>query len=608
MILISGAEALRGFRQWLTGRYGLDLLQECGGRVLVQLPVGVGKSRWIDAITVEAVESRAYDLVVVLCPTRRLIEERAPLRNPPAGIKVVNIRPRPFTRCGKKRDAQWKRFESADLGALGRLEICSACPRLKGCFWPKQYGKALRGAGVVYATQTHLTASPGFLARLQAWASADRVLTLLDEASFVGKSLEEAIDTVELHQFTDVLHQSQPGHGEAENHRKWLQFMETLMEASTTDLQAATWCAPPISLQWAVQIQKTGMQLYGEAFHFLGYRVAQLMYSPVESRWRAANGDLQFSVRPYLGDTMIFSGTADPKFTRHRLGKELASPFEDYRFTHPQTRWYNLASPIGSRKYFVRHAPQILDFFAGLILRRLAEGKRVLLVTKKCFRMLCADGLAKRFADRDMDLRIVMGGWSPEQLTDSRVVPLISFGMIGTNLFEEFDTAYCLSGFYVNELAVNHCLQDLTRQDLRLPIQIQTRGMPKRRQASVLDPDHRYYDIAWLVQPALEFQEHHVVTQAVGRVRPFTLPREVITFQMGQLPGVHYDAEFNTLAEARRFFGIASRREQQTAELEAQIACLRRSGNTQADVARLLGVSERAVRKYDRKENRQKSI
>jgi hypothetical protein len=608
MKLISGDEALQDFRQLLTGRYGLDLLQECEGRVLVQLPVGVGKSRWIDAITVEAVERSAYDLVVVLCPTRRLIEERGPLRNPPPGVKVVNIRPRPSRRCGRKRDAEWKQLESADLGALGRVEICSDCPRLKGCFWPRQYGMALRDAGIIYAAQAHLARSPGFLAQLKAWAGADRMLTLLDEASFIGTSLEQVLCAAELHQFVDVLRQSDPGRRGAKNHLKWVRLAEMLLEASTTDLQMASWRAPPITPQWAVRIQKTGVRLYGEAFRFLGYRIAQLCHAPMESRWRAENGDLQFSARPYLGDTMIFSGTVDPVFTRYRLGKELASPFEGYRFIHPQTRWCNLASPIGSRKYFVRHSPQILDFFAELIVRRVAEGKRVLLVTKKCFRTLCANGLAERFANREIDLRIVVGGWSLEQLTDSRVVPLITFGMIGTNLFEGFDAAYCLSGFYVNEHVVNRCLQDLTRQDLRLPIQVQTQGMPKWRQASVLDPDHRYYDVAWLVQPALEFQEHHVVTQAVGRVRPFTLPREVFTFQMGQLPGVQYDAEFTTLAEARRFFGIASRRVQQKAELEAQIAFLRGSGKTQADVARLLGVSERTVRNYERKEDRQNSI
>jgi hypothetical protein len=54
----------------------------------------------------------------------------------------------------------------------------------------------------------------------------------------------------------------------------------------------------------------------------------------------------------------------------------------------------------------------------------------------------------------------------------------------------------------------------------------------------VANPAHQDYDIARLAQPTLEFKEHGVVVQAVGRVRPFTRPREVITFQMAELPGV----------------------------------------------------------------------
>ena len=45
---ISGEVALAEFRARLTGRYGLELLQQHGAHVLVQLPVGVGKSRWLD--------------------------------------------------------------------------------------------------------------------------------------------------------------------------------------------------------------------------------------------------------------------------------------------------------------------------------------------------------------------------------------------------------------------------------------------------------------------------------------------------------------------------------------------------------------------------------
>jgi hypothetical protein len=168
--LISGEAALAEFRGGLTGRRGLELVREAGGRLLVQLPVGVGKSVLLDAMTLEAADSGAYDLVVVLCPTRRLIRERSPLRDRRHGLRVVNLRPRPARRCGPERDALWRQYEAADLGALGRRDVCGTCPRRAGCFWPEQYGRRLRGARVVYAAQAHLARSPAFLPAVASWA------------------------------------------------------------------------------------------------------------------------------------------------------------------------------------------------------------------------------------------------------------------------------------------------------------------------------------------------------------------------------------------------------------------------------------------------------
>ena len=59
-----------------------------------------------------------------------------------------------------------------------------------------------------------------------------------------------------------------------------------------------------------------------------------------------------------------------------------------------------------------------------------------------------------------------------------------------------------------------------------------------------------------LAQYALDQQELDVVLQAVGRVRPYTRPREVITFQCAAHPQLDYDREFNSIEEARQFFGI----------------------------------------------------
>jgi hypothetical protein len=602
--IIRGEEALAEFRRGLTGRRGLELLHESDGRLLISLTVGVGKSDWMDKITEVALEQ--YGVVIVFCPTRRLINERRFVVSPPADRKVVNLRPRPSRSCGPERDAAWRRYEARGLAALGRAEICDRCPVRQRCYWPDQYGKALEGARVIYATQAQLTRAPGIIETLRHRAGAEESLTLLDEADVIARPARSVITRRDLRLFHEALEATTFDEEQlAKFNRRWLSLVETLLDASTTDLQDGNWLFPHVRAEWAVLVQRTGVERFGEDFHFPGFALNHLARSTIETRRRGEHGEIEFANRLIVGYVIIFSGTTDTDFARYRLGVDLACPFADHRFSHPGSRFFNLASSIGTRSHFPRNARQVLDFFALLVARRASVGKRVLLVAKKRLVALCATGMDERFSELGVDLRVQAGGWAPESLKDPRVIPLITYGWIGSNVFEDFDAVYCLGGYYVNESVVNECLQDLVRPDLQLPIMVETVGVPKRRRARVVDPDHRDYDVARLVQSALEVREASVVVQAVGRVRPFTRPREVITFQMGQLPGVTYDAEFTSLAAARRYFAIPAGRDRRNADRAARIAALRRAGYTQAETARRLGISERTVRTYERSRDRQ---
>ena len=213
-----------------------------------------------------------------------------------------------------------------------------------------------------------------------------------------------------------------------------------------------------------------------------------------------------------------------------------------------------------------------------------------------------------RFSEMRTQLHVVTNELSESIIQDTQAVPMISYGAIGTNMFEHFDVALCLTGYYVTEQIVSSCLQDLTRGDLRIPIKITIAGDPKRRRASVVNPDHRFCDLAPLTQPTLEFKEGGVVLQAVGRVRPFSRPREIWTFQMGCLPGVKFDHEFRSLAEARKFLSIPTRREREQMVLASRISDLRRQGHSQAQTAELVGKTVKTIRNYERKENRKSTM
>ncbi|MDF5452166.1 helix-turn-helix domain-containing protein, partial [Vibrio parahaemolyticus] len=121
---------------------------------------------------------------------------------------------------------------------------------------------------------------------------------------------------------------------------------------------------------------------------------------------------------------------------------------------------------------------------------------------------------------------------------------------------------------------------------------------PRRRHARIADNKYRYTDVAQLTDPMLQTLEMGTVIQAVGRVRPFTSPCEVITFQNNPHPNYQYDAEFNNLAEIREHFGIDSQRARTTGTKKQEIQQLKQQSLTQKQVAEQLGIGVRTVRRY----------
>jgi hypothetical protein len=591
---------LAAFRAAWLGTRLLELLHQHGGRLLITWPIGVGKSTALDGLIEAAVRGGGYDLVVALVPTRRVLQERRWVREAPADLKIVNLRPRPRQQCGPL-DEPWQHFEQAGLGALGRRLLCDACPHRQGCFWPGQYGQGLREASAIFATQAHLERDPSFVGRLARWAGASpaRTLTVLDEDNLILTCYRRCVARADLERFVTVLDQVSAGSGGG-GLGQWLYKARLLLVAPTADLRCPEWWLPPLDLDTTLSIQQAGWDRFGRTFRFLADDLILFGRSPPESRERTGGGALLFALPPALPtDFAIFSGTARPEFVSFRLGVEAADPFAGYRFLHSGTRWYNIASRTGMRSHFPGNADQVLDLFAGLVARRLGEGQRPLLVAKKCFVPQCAEGIQARLRQLCLaDARVVTTDWDAADLTAPHVIPLISYGLIGTNLFEDFTCAYCLTGYYVDEEVIDAVLQDVLASDGHLPIRITTEGQPRRRRAGVVWPAHRGYDVHRLAQLALEQQELDVVLQAVGRVRPYTRPREVITFQCAAHPQLDYTREFDTIEEAREFFGVPSRRQRRQQETAAAVRAAQQAGRTQAQAAAELGLGLATVKRY----------
>jgi hypothetical protein len=352
-------------------------------------------------------------------------------------------------------------------------------------------------------------------------------------------------------------------------------------------------------------VQRAGRDAERGGFRFLGFDLHHFTHSDPWSRERLANGEIRFAVPPYLGrEFIIFSGSIAKEVARYRLDPNhrrpsLVSPFEGCRFEHSQTRWFNLASTLGAAEFFPRNAPAILDFFAEKIAQNIRQGKRTLLVARKKFRCLCKTYLTQRLRQLDVGrVRIVTDRWDRADLENPRTAPLINYGVSGLNCFQHFDAAYCLTSYYVNEATVAQAVHDIDASTERYPVRVQCVGKPPQRCARVEMPDNRETILPRIAQGVLEQKEADVVVQAVGRVRPFTRPREVITFQLGSLPGARYTMEFRTLSQARSFFAIKSGFQSGLEVKVEQARRLRAQGYAKSQIAAKLGVSLSTVKRY----------
>src|SRR5262249_13212277 len=145
-------------------------------------------------------------------------------------------------------------------------------------------------------------------------------------------------------------------------------------------------------------------------------------------------------------------------------------------------------------------------------------------------------------------------------------------------------------------------LQDIEASTDRYPVSIQTVGDPPHRRARVELPDGREPLLPRLAQAVLDQKEADVVVQAVGRVRPFTRPREVITFHAGDLPGLAYTMQFRTLRQARSYFQIQTPAQAGLASRAERALRLKATGRSNGKIAQELGVSLSTVKRYLKRE------
>ena len=575
-----------------------------GGKLLLPHVQGVGKSTLGDELAERALAGELGGPMLFLTSRRSILKERPWARlahhrrhgrgNPPVALLFG----RPGKRCGGL-DEDWRAYESAGCGLLGKKELCGRCPHLRSCAWPTQFTRErLEGVRVVGAVQTYAALIPNIVSQLKQKTGAEELLVFLDEGMLLDEPYRARLETGELQDSLDVLHHAihRAGHaGDADVSRleKHVQALEFLLDP-LADLEE--YAAPPRLLAPEARlVQQVGLELQPGRFRYLGFELGTLGYC---RRWRDPDGGgVSYIRRPFLRKARYILASAGVPLilARHRLGEP---PLEAYRpdfvFLHEGTTICNLRSFLGSQHNFTKNAPQILFTLAQLIAKLAAEGKRTLVVSKKRLAADAARMLTGYLRELTGERYRVVKAPPPRTLTDRLVVPLISYGAQGVNTYQDFDAALALNGFYAREDVIQERLNEVELPEFAVGLEMAfgTKGrtlLPKG-----------YWNWRSGARPLAAAYQQHLesswVEQALGRVRYAVKPRLVLFFQATPL-SCPVDMEFRTLDALRQHFGLLTRRQWEVARFEYEVRELRLKGLKTGVIAKALSRHPSTVRR-----------
>lgn len=564
-------------------------------RVLLRLPVGLGKSALVDRVLDAPATFARFDLVLYAAPTWRILRERAILRDDARPREEVAVlEPRPVERCGPFA-ARWAEYEARGCSALAKATLCRDCRAANPddpCPWPDQF-RRLNGVGVVLATEQHLLLNRNLIPFLKATTGARRVLAVLDEAQVVDRPFEVVVSDEDLRIFGETVRAAARPKGVPSGvAERWVAELDALRDARSEDLPSARFSWSPALNRFAHLLQQIGQERFGRAFRFVGYDLVQLRTSRPEERWKDTAGSVRFVARPWLGvHALMLSAHLHEEYLAHRLGvTHVASPFSALRFRHSGTRVFNLRSRIGADRYFGRNAKQILDAFAVLLARNVAAGRTTILVSRKKSKAACVAGLQERLARWGVDVRFLVDDEPLPEQPDPRIVPVIHYGVVGVNDYAEYEAAYCLNSYYVAERELSAALQEAQPRDARRTLRIVSQ--PGARRRVVIDGGALGTDLDRLGDLYLRKLEADPAIQAVGRVRFFTKPREIVLFAMHDFAlEIPECRDLRSLAALRGAFELPTAAELDAAVETERLRALTDDGYTTEEAAREIGIA-----------------
>ena len=558
-----------------------------GQPLMPNFSMGAGKTRGlIEYIKSGLWRSICAAVVLFYYTHRQMSEVERQLTG--AGLMVRRYPPRDPDRCAENDEAM-RFYETMKLPTLAKIEVCSRCPARDGCpYLERSEPEWAEGADVILAPEQILPVFPTVLDR---WSmniaggvrgSRKPLLVVFDEvkvadtgfySTFTSGDLVQEMRAAEAGTFYDIA-----------------DFLAALQKHPSTP---AMWTRPTLESDDLVRLQRIGIRLFDKKYRPV---LEQALHYAADPVWHE-RGIYCIANFPQLPATTMFLGAfLSAEYLARRCGVPVPRALVDGDLVlHPSSKVINIPSGLGIMKHWPNNRAAIINFVADVIAANHAAGKTTVVVGRKddvvhqrateATTFLLA-ALAKRGLAQ---VKVVLAVDELLPMEPSRdLVPYLTYGAIGLNALEGYDTILFLHGFYVPESAISDIVFAELPPSRRPRFQVRIRG--GRRHIDWTDTVSA--EVQRYAQAVLFRLEADVALQAFGRVRYTIHPRVVVMSVLHNvLPHVGRISAVRNLTEARAILGLGRTVDQQHGGQTERLRAALDQGQTLKDAAGGLGIS-----------------
>ena len=539
-----------------------------------------------------------YSKILIVTSRTAIVEDIAEKIARECDIPPYVLKPRPQELCGI-HNTTWSNLEKRGMSALARSKECVSCENAMTCCWQYQLtAVVLQGAQVIVMTSTYLELQPDLPQRIR--KQGEKALLICDENSAAMTPAGKDISRVDMEKTRDA-HSAAAQNADlktAKKHQQIVDFLNLLLGATNDTLRAIDDLPYKLDRESMIEAQEVGFQDKSNIFKYVGQLAFAINQSHPESREVTENG-IRFAIPPKTEgwDVVIYSATGSPEIASYRLNRNFKDIFAGVHINHSGSRFYNIADYRASKKNFPGNKRGIIFFFAALAAMRIKEGKRIAIVTNKDF----IDEVIRLFNEFLQKLGVAanVGDLNAFQNNENINVVVFSYGAEGFNDLEHFECCYCVSSYYISIDVIDRPLQDLAASEYKVELEIKFRERPQKgRYATSKKTCDQKHPAAQLAPHAMRQEEDGTILQALGRSRPFTNGREVITMHDRPVAGIEYEKSFQTIDAARKHFGIPDLKSHKSQQSRRAVQESKNLGFTQAETVDLTDLSLSTVKRH----------